>query len=246
MASRRPLRIGALGAARITPTALLRPARALPEAEVVAVAARDPARARRFAARHGIGRVHASYQALLDDPEVDAVYNPLPHGLHCEWSLRALEAGKPVLCEKPLAANEEQALRMAEAAEKTGLALAEAFHWRYHPLAERMRSVVESGALGRIRHVEAALCIPLPIPGDIRYRLDLAGGATMDTGCYTVSLVRFLAGAEPRVVSAEARLSSPGVDRYMRAELSFEDGRTGRMTCSLFPSTRTPTRRAFR
>ncbi len=228
-----PLRIGALGAARITPQALLRPARRVAGAEVVAVAARDPARARRFAARHRIPRVHASYAELLADPEIDAVYNPLPNGLHCEWTLRALEAGKHVLCEKPIAANADEAARMAEVAEKSGRVLDEAFHWRAHPLAARMKQIVDSGELGRVRHLEASLCVPFLLPGDIRYRFDLAGGATMDTGCYTVSVVRHLAGAEPEVERAEARLASPGVDRWMRAELRFPDGRSGRITCSL-------------
>jgi predicted dehydrogenase len=234
MQDRSPLRIGSLGAARIAPMALVRPARSLPEVDVTAVAARDEARARRFAARHGISRVHRSYGDLLEDPEIDAVYNPLPNGLHCEWTLRALEAGKHVLCEKPLASNAAEARRMAEAAASAGRVLAEAFHWRYHPLAGRVREVLDGGVLGRPLHVEASMCIPLPLPGDIRYRLDLAGGATMDTGCYAVSIARFLAGQEPEVTSAEARLSSPGVDRWMRAELLFPDGCTGRVTCSLF------------
>jgi predicted dehydrogenase len=200
----------------------------------VAIAARDRERAEKFAAKHGIPRVHASYDALLDDPDVDAVYNPLPNGLHCEWTLRALDAGKHVLCEKPLAANAAEAARMQQAAEKAGLVLAEAFHWRYHPLATRMQEVLDSGVLGPLRHVESFMCVPLPLPGDIRYRLDLAGGATMDTGCYAVSLVRFLAGAEPEVVSASAKLSSRDVDRWMRAELRFPGGVTGRMTTALF------------
>ena len=214
--------------------ALVRPAAATPGVEVLAVAARERARAERFAARQGIPRVHASYQALLDDPEIDAVYNPLPNGLHCDWTLRALDAGKHVLCEKPLASNEAEARRMREAAEKAGLVLAEAFHWRYHPLAARMQAILAGGELGPLRHVEGFVCAPLPLPGNIRFRLDLAGGATMDTGCYAVSLVRFLAGAEPEVVSAEARLSSPGVDRWMRAELRFPGGVSGRVTTSLF------------
>ena len=229
-----PLRIGVLGAARITPMALLRPARAVPEAAIVAVAARDASRARAFAAKHRIGRVHDSYAALLADAEIDAIYNPLPNGLHAEWTIRALEAGKHVLCEKPLASNADEAAEMAAAATRSGRRLVEAFHWRYHPLAARMKAVVDSGVLGAIRHVEATMCIPLPIPGDIRYRYDLAGGATMDVGCYTISVVRYLAGAEPEVVRAEARLSSPNVDRWMRAELRFPDGRSGRITCSLF------------
>ena len=228
-----PLRIGTLGAARITPQALLRPARRVAGVEVLAVAARDVSRARRFAEKHGIPRVHAGYAGLLADPEIDAIYNPLPNGLHCEWTVRALEAGKHVLCEKPMAANADEAARMAETAEKCGRVLDEAFHWRAHPLAARMKEVVDSGELGRVRHVEASLCVPFLLPGDIRYRWDLAGGATMDTGCYTVSLVRHLAGAEPEVERAEARLSSPRVDRFMRAELRFADGRSGRITCSL-------------
>ncbi len=231
------LRIGMLGAARIAPMALIRPARQLPEAELTAVAARDEARARKFAARHRIPRVHASYDALLADPQIDAVYNPLPNGLHCEWTIRALEAGKHVLCEKPLASNADEAVRMAEAAKKAGRVLGEAFHWRYHPLAARMKEIVDGGALGKIQHVEASLCIPFLLPGDIRYRYDLAGGATMDTGCYAISIVRFLAGAEPEVTSARARLSSSEVDRWMQADLRFPDGRSGRITCALASST---------
>jgi predicted dehydrogenase len=227
-----PLRIGILGAARIAPMALVRPARDVPEARVAAIAARDRQRADRFAARHGIPRVHASYQALLDDPELDAVYIPLPNGLHCEWSVRALESGKHVLCEKPIASNAAEATHMAEVAEKTGHVLVEAFHWRCHPLATRMREVVRS-ELGEIRHIEATTCIPLLIPGDIRYRYELGGGALMDIGSYAVNMVRFLAGAEPEVVSAQATTLSPKVDRALRAELRFADGRTGRVTCSL-------------
>jgi predicted dehydrogenase len=234
MSNASPLRIGILGAARIAPPALVRPARRVAEAEVAAVAARDPARARAFAAKHGIAKVHESYDALIDDPELDAVYNPLPNGLHCDWSIRALRAGKHVLCEKPIASNAEEAERMAKAALEADRILVEAFHYRYHPLAARLKEIVDSGELGAIEHVEAHLCVPLPLPGDIRYRLDLAGGATMDTGCYAINLVRFLAGAEPEVVSARARLSSPRVDRAMFAQLRFPDGRTGRITCSLF------------
>lgn len=228
-----PLRIGVLGAARITPMALLRPTRQVPETTVLAVAARDAQRAQAFASKHGIPRVHPSYDALLADPEIDAIYNPLPNSLHCEWSIRALQAGKHVLCEKPIASNAGEAQRMAAAARQTGRVLMEAFHWRYHPLAARMKEIIDSGELGSVRHVEAHFCIPLLRRGDIRFNLALAGGATMDTGCYAISIVRFLAGAEPEVVAAEARLSSPGVDRYMEATLRFADGRSGRFTCSL-------------
>jgi len=213
--------------------ALIRPARDVPDVVVTAVAARDRARAEKFAAKHGLPCAYSPYEALLADPEVDAVYNPLPNGLHCAWTIRALEAGKHVPCEKPLAANAAEATRMTEAAERAGKRLGEAFHWRYHALAARMREIIDSGELGRLRHVEVIFCIPFLLPGDIRYRLDLAGGATMDVGAYTVSIVRFLAGAEPEVVGAEARLASPGVDRWMRADLGFPGGVTGRVVHAL-------------
>src|SRR5258706_12858113 len=228
-----PLQIGVLGAAKIAPMALSRPARGVPEVNIAAVAARDPARAEQFAAKHGIARAHASYDALLADDAIDAIYNPLPNGLHAEWSIRALEAGKHVLCEKPIAANAAEAAQMAAAAERAGRVRVEEFHWRYHPLAARMREVVQT-ELGEIRHVEAMLCFPLPFPNDIRYSWELAGGAMMDAGCYTVNMVRWLAGAEPEVVSAQARLARPKVDRYMRAELRFPGGCTGRVTASMF------------
>jgi predicted dehydrogenase len=230
--SQAPLRLGVLGAARIAPQALLKPARRVAEATVIAVAARDRTRAEKFARKHGIPRVHGTYDGLLADPEIDAVYNPLPNGLHCEWTLRALKAGKHVLCEKPIAANAVEAEQMAEAAQQADRVLVEAFHWRYHPMAARMREVVRK-ELGSVEHIDVTLCIPLLIPGDIRYRFDLAGGATMDAGCYTINILRWLAEAEPEVVSAEARLSSPNVDRWMRAEMRFADGRTGRITTSL-------------
>ncbi len=145
----------------------------------------------------------------------------------------ALRAGKHVLCEKPLAANATEAQQMAATARETGLVLMEAFHYRYHPLAMRMHEILESGALGTIRRIEAYMCIPVLRPGDIRYRFDLAGGATMDAGCYAVHMVRFLSGAEPEVIDARARLLTPQIDRAMDAELRFADGRTAHIGCSL-------------
>jgi len=228
------LKMGVLGAARIAPMAVIRPARRVPEAWVVAVAARDPARARAFAQRQGIPRVHETYDALIRDPELDAVYIPLPNSLHAEWSIRALRAGKHVLCEKPLASNADEARQLAAAAAESGRVLIEAFHYRYHPLALRMKEIIDGGELGAIRHLEAHFCVPLLLPGNIRYRFELAGGATMDLGCYAVNVLRYLAGAEPEVTMAQTRLASAQVDRFMRAELRFPDGRTGQVVCSLF------------
>lgn len=232
-----PLRIGILGAARIAPFALVKPAREVPEVELLAIAARDPERAREFADEHGVPLVFPSYQALLDDPDIDAVYNPLPNSLHAEWTIRSLEAGKHVLCEKPLTSNAQEAQLVADVARRSGRVCMEAFHWRYHPLARRMLEVIASGELGTVRRIETFMCVPLPLPNDIRFDLALSGGAMMDTGCYAVSMMRHLAAAEPRVVSAEALLIREGVDRRMEAEVAFEDGRTGHLTCSLLSST---------
>jgi len=236
-----PLRLGILGAARIAPQALVRPAREVAGAELRAVAARDGERARAFAAKHRIPVVHASYEALLDDPEIDAVYNPLPNGLHGVWTMRALRKGKHVLCEKPFTANAEEARAVAGVAQETGRFVMEAFHWRYHPLVARMLEILASGELGELRHVEAHLCAPILNTRDIRYRHDLAGGAAMDMGCYVLHFVRTFGGAEgahevrtePRVVSAQPTLLAPGVDRAMDIRLAFPGGATGRALCSM-------------
>jgi predicted dehydrogenase len=228
-----PLRFGILGAARIAPKALIGPARELPAVALRAVAARDVARGRAFAARHRIPVVHESYAALLADPEIDAVYNPLPNGLHGVWTMRALRAGKHVLCEKPFTANADEARAVAVVSRETGRVALEAFHWRHHALATRALEIVASGELGEIRHVEARLCAPLLNPRDIRYRAELAGGAGMDMGCYALHFVRTLGGAEPRVTAARAKLLSPGVDRAMEIELEFPSGATGRAICSM-------------
>jgi predicted dehydrogenase len=230
------IRIGILGAARIAPAAVIQPARRQAGVTVAAVAARDRERAVRFAAKHHISRVLDSYQALLDDAGIDAVYNPLPNSLHAEWTLKALEAGKHVLCEKPFTANAVQAEEVAGAAERSGLVVMEAFHYRYHPLAIRAAEIVQSGELGPLRRVDAAFCFPLPRFSDIRYQLDLAGGATMDAGCYAVHLARVLGAGEPAVMSATAKLQSEQVDRAMRASLAYPAGHVGRVTASLWSS----------
>jgi predicted dehydrogenase len=228
------LRIGVLGAAAITPAALLNPAREVPEVTVAALAARDAGRARAYADRHGIPVVHSGYADLVADPELDAVYVPLPNGLHAQWTLAALAAGKHVLCEKPMTANAAQARQVADAAAASGLVVMEAFHYRYHPLVARVLEILGEGTIGAVRHVRTELCFPLPKFGDIRYQLELAGGATMDAGCYAIHFLRLLGGAEPEVVSAQAKLRSPGVDRYMRAQFRFPSGATGQITASMW------------
>jgi predicted dehydrogenase len=223
-----------LGAARITPSALIKPAKDNADVVVAAVAARDGSRARAFAAKHGIARVHESYEALIADPDLDAVYNPLPNGLHGKWTRAALAAGKHVLCEKPFTANAAEAREIADLAAKSDRVVMEAFHYRYHPLALRTEQIIASGELGKLERVEAALCFPLPKFSDIRYNYSLAGGAMMDAGCYAVHMARTFGGSTPEVVSAQAKLRDPQVDRAMTAELRFAEGHTGRVRCSMW------------
>jgi predicted dehydrogenase len=228
-----PVRIGVLGAAAIVPMALTGPAQSLPEVQVIAIAARDPQRAQAFARKHQIARVHQTYDDLLADPQIEAIYNPLPNSLHAAWTIRALQAGKHVLCEKPFASNAQEAEQMAKTAHETGLVLSEAFAYRYHPLTSRVKEILASGELGKVRHIEAHFGFLLPSPKNIRFQYELAGGALMDSGCYPVSLIRFLAEAEPRVESARARLFGPQVDQKMSADLSFADGRTASLSCDM-------------
>jgi len=230
------VRIGILGAASIAPLALILPARENDEVEVAAVAARDTTRAQAFAAKHGIARVHDSYEALIADSELDAVYVPLPNGLHGRWTRAAVAAGKHVLCEKPFTANAAEAREVAELASTTGQVVMEAFHYRYHPMAVRIGQIIASGELGKLTRVEAAFSFPLPKFSDIRYDYSLAGGATMDVGCYAVDMVRTFGGSTPEVVSAQAKLRDSRVDRAMSAELRFAEGHTGGIRCSMWSS----------
>lgn len=201
---------------------------------MVAVAARDRRRAQEFAAHQRIEKVHDTYDSLLADPEIDAIYNPLPNSLHGRWTRAAIVAGKHVLCEKPFTANAAEAREIAELASKSDRIVMEGFHYRYHPLTLRVEEIIASGELGKLERVEASLCFPLPKFSDIRYDFSLAGGATMDAGCYAVDLVRTFGGSTPEVVSAQAKLRDPRVDRAMAAELRFEDGVTGRVRCSMW------------
>jgi predicted dehydrogenase len=230
------VQIGVLGAARIAPPALIKPAKANADVVVAAVAARDVSRAQAFAAKHDIARVHDSYDALIADPDLDAIYNPLPNGLHGKWTWAALAAGKHVLCEKPFTANAAEAREIAALAAQSDRVVMEAFHYRYHPMALRIEEIIASGELGKLERVEAALCFPLPKFSDIRYNYSLAGGATMDAGCYAVHMVRTFGGSTPEVVSAQAKLRDPQIDRAMTAEVRFAEGHTGRIRCSMWSS----------
>lgn len=224
------LRIGVLGASRIAEPAIVGPAHELGH-RLVAVAARDPQRAQVFADKHGVERVVASYEDVINDPEVDVVYNPLANALHAPWNLAAVAAGKPVLTEKPFARNRIEAQQVAKAAEQAGVAVVEAFHYLYHPVTRRALELAGDGTLGAITHVEVRMAMPEPDDGDPRWSLELAGGALMDLGCYGLHVMRQL--GRPSVVRAHAKERSPGIDAWCDVELTFPSGATGLSTNSM-------------
>ena len=197
--------------------------------EVTAVASRDQARAEEYAREHGIPRAHGSYEELVADPELDAVYISLPNSLHVEWSIKALEAGKHVLCEKPLSRRPDDVERAFDTAERTGLLLTEAFMYRHNPQTARLTELVDSGAIGELCVVRAAFTFPLSDPANVRLAADLDGGALMDVGCYCVSGSRLLAG-EPERVFGVATIAS-GVDVQLAGTMSFPGDRVAQFDC---------------
>ncbi|MFL5795389.1 MAG: Gfo/Idh/MocA family protein, partial [Actinomycetota bacterium] len=232
-----PLRIGLLGAARIAALAIVDPAHTTGD-RLVAVAARDRRRAEAFAASHGVERVLDTYADVVADPEVEVVYNPLANGLHGPWNLVAIAAGKHVLTEKPSASNAEEAREVRDAATAAGLTLLEGFHYLYHPVTRRLHELLATGELGQLRGVEVDMVIPAPADDDPRWSLELAGGALMDLGCYSLHAHRMLtpwAGGPPRVVAARCgeRAGHPGVDEWLEADLEFPSGATGSARCNM-------------
>jgi xylose dehydrogenase (NAD/NADP) len=201
--------------------------------DVVAVASRDQARADSYARKHGIERAHGSYEALLEDPEVEAVYISLPNSLHVEWSIRALQAGKHVLCEKPLTRRAREALEAFDAADDAGRILMEAFMYRHNPQTGRLTELVAQGAVGRLQLVRAAFSFPVQGKGNVRLNAALDGGSLMDVGCYCVSGARLLAG-EPERVYGEQVVGDTGVDVLFSGTMRFEGGVVAQFDSGLF------------
>jgi D-xylose 1-dehydrogenase (NADP+, D-xylono-1,5-lactone-forming) len=232
-----PLRWGILSTANITDKLL----DSGTDQEFVAVGSRDGARAEAYAREKGIARAHGSYEALLVDPDVDAIYNPLPNALHAEWSIRALEAGKHVLCEKPFSRHPEDVERAFDVAEREGRVLAEAFMWRHHPQVARARQLLDDGAIGDLRILRAHFAFKAVDPDDIRLQAELDGGGLMDVGSYCVSGCRTLAGAEPERAWADLIWSHPptphrpghGVDVGLAATLRFPGDVLAHFDCGL-------------
>ena len=194
--------------------------RSRPEVDVVAVGSRELARARAFADEHGIPAAYGSYEELLGDPSVEAVYNPLPNTLHCEWSIRALEAGKHVLCEKPMSSSVAEVEEAFDAAERSGFLLTEAFMYRHHPQTERLRALVAEGAIGELRLMRSVFSYGLFDEGNIRLRTEVDGGSLMDVGCYCISGSRLLAG-EPEAAFGRTYVGPTGTDWAFTGSLRF-------------------------
>ena len=195
-------------------------ARQAPSATVVAIASRERARAERYAEANAIPRAHGDYEALLADPEVDAVYIPLPNSLHVEWTRRALEAGKHVLCEKPISRHPDEVSELFDLADSRGLHLMEAFMYRHHPQTARVHELVADGAVGTMRMIRAAFSFPIQRSDDVRLSVALDGGGLMDVGCYCVNAARMLAG-EPERVQAELIPGGDGVDITFAGVMRF-------------------------
>lgn len=226
-----PIRWGFLSTAKIN-RLVLAGARESDEVEIVAVASRERARAEAYARENAIERAYGDYEELLADPDVEAVYVSLPNSMHVDWSIRALEAGKHVLCEKPLARRPEEAERAFDAAERAGRLLAEAFMYRHHPQTRRVAELVRDGAVGELRGIRAVFSFPLADLENVRMKPDLDGGALMDVGCYCVSGARLLAG-EPESVRGEQRLGPTGVDTTFAGVLRFPGDVVAAFHCSM-------------
>jgi predicted dehydrogenase len=221
------IRWGVISTARIGENRVIPAIQASSNGIVAAVASRSLEKAQAFAARLSIPKAYGSYEALLADPDIDAVYNPLPNSEHAAWSIAAAEAGKPTLCEKPLARDAAEAQMMVEAFAARGLLFAEAFMYRFHPQHAAARRIIAEGGIGAPQIISASFTFTVRSELDIRLRADLAGGALMDVGCYCVSAMRLLTGEEPAHAAAVARFGASGVDEAIAGALIFPSGVVG-------------------
>jgi len=230
------VRWGLLSTARIN-RPVIAGARKSNRATVTAVASRDRDRAAAYAREHGLERAHGSYEELLADPEIDAVYISLPNSMHVEWTLHAVAAGKHVLVEKPFSRRPAEVEHVFDAAEQAGVIVSEAFMWRHHPQTKRLAALVAEGEIGRLQHIRAAFRFGLTRTVDVRLTPELDGGALMDVGCYCVSAARLLAGEPERVTGAQV-LGESGVDLEFMGTLGLPGGVAADFECAFVPPAR--------
>lgn len=228
------IRWGILSTARIGATRVIPAIKLANNGEVAAVASRSLDKAQAFATEHGIPKAYGSYEELLNAPDIDAIYNPLPNSEHAEWSIRCAEAGKPMLCEKPLAKDAAEAQSMVDAFAARNVLFAEGFMYRFHPQTVKVKEMVDSGAVGKVTMITAAFNFVIRSEENIRLSKELAGGALMDVGCYCLNVMRLMTGEEPDKVQAIARFGErSGVDEQLAGVLSFPSGVIGHMDCGL-------------
>lgn len=224
------IRWGILSTANIGQGAVIPAIQQSKNGVVTAVASRDLEKGRGFAERNQIPQVFGSYEDMLADPNIDAVYNPLPNSLHAEWSIKAADAGKAVLCEKPLTVTGAEARQVAEHFKARSVQLAEAAMYRFHPQTDRVRRMIEDGAVGQINHIVSTFTVAIPDPDNIRYKKALGGGGILDLGFYPADFMRLLAG-EPLRVAARGKLNDDGADVSAQATMEFANGILGTFVC---------------
>ncbi|MFM0516918.1 MULTISPECIES: Gfo/Idh/MocA family protein [Caballeronia] len=227
------LRLGILGAANIA-RQFARDVRPSERVRVVAVASRSDDNAKAYAEANGIETWFGSYDALLASPDIDAVYIPLPNSLHAEWAIKAADHGKHILCEKPLALDRDEAVRMFEAADRNGVMLLESFPYYFQPQTAAMMALIGEGAIGEVRAIQASFGFTVGNPGaNIRMKPELGGGALLDAGSYPLSLIRLVMGSAPQRVDAVATWADSKVDISLMATLVYADGRRAQVSCSM-------------
>ncbi|MFS0727134.1 Gfo/Idh/MocA family protein [Paenibacillus sp. 1P07SE] len=237
----RTLRWGILGCAGIAERSVIPGIQASETGEAAAIASRDADKAGKLAEKLGIPAVYGSYEALLEDSSIDAVYIPLPNHLHKEWSIRAMQAGKHVLCEKPIALTAEEATAMAVCAAEEGVHLAEAFMYRHHPRYDRIREIVASGEIGELRGIHGTFTFnSASSEGNVRFRREWGGGSIYDVGCYPISAARLIYGSEPVAATVHALISPEhdNVDMMASGLLEFPDSRALTFDCGMWAAFR--------
>lgn len=231
--SSQKIRWGILSTANIGKAAVIPAIQASNNGEVVAVASRSLEKAQAFARELNIPKSYGSYKALLEASDIDAVYIPLPNNLHRDWTIRAAERGKHILCEKPLGLNTQECVEMDAAANRYGVRLMEAFMYRFHPRTQKVLDMVREGRLGELRLIHSTFTFRLTRPDNIRFKPELGGGALMDVGCYCVNVSRTMAESEPVSVECFARWTKSGVDEQLVGTLGFAGGLLAQFDCAL-------------
>jgi xylose dehydrogenase (NAD/NADP) len=231
MTHRISLRWGLLGTARIN-QAVIGPILSSKHSQLMAVASRNLDRAKEYAHANHIPRYFDSYEALVNDSEIDVIYNGLPNSLHTPWSIKAMEAGKHVLCEKPLSTSTNDADKIIQVAKQTGMVIAEAFMYRHHPQTLYIKKIIDEGEIGELQLINGSFCYTNTRPNNIRLDAALGGGSLWDVGCYPISYSRFITGEEPCEVSGNQIIGPTGIDLLFAGQLRFPGGVIAQFNCS--------------